>query len=175
MRFLPLLLVLVLGGCPSSELGDPSVQIVGALVSADGQETAFDAEGAGFLDLCEGECASIAVSFAVDGSDVYSHWEFASADLSEPGAGPLLFASVSWLDSDRFARQGEGSTAWGELPGGDIVIEDSCPRCGVAGSLDGQAVITVYEGADEEPSGEVLRVDTFRFDALSRDIGARPH
>lgn len=175
MRSLPVSLLLVLVGCPSEVLLDPSVQIAGALVGADGDETPFEADVPGFVDRCLDDCSFLETSFALDGSEVDSRWVFDSDDLSVSGVFPLVFVNVSWQGSERFARQGDGATSWGERPGGEIVLEETCAECGRAGALDGRAIVTVYEGDAAQPTGELLRVDTLRFTDLASPPGMRLH
>lgn len=178
MQRLLLALALIGLGCPSAEPSRPldtSVRVAGALVDADGSETPFDTGAAGFFESCREDCAYIDLEFSVGGSELASQWTFPADDPITPGASPLTYVNVRWQDEARFGRQGEGPSSWGELPGGDIVIEESCSGCGLSGYLDGAAEVTVYGGWNELPTGEILRVDRLEFDEVPREPGLELH
>lgn len=178
VRSLLLVMVLPLAGCPTSEPSAPldtAVWIAGALLDADGVEAPFEAEASGHFDSCREGCGYLQLDFPLGESDLSSQWTFASSEPGSAGASPLTYVSLLWDDRDAFGRQGEGPTSWGELPGGDVVVEDTCDGRCVSGFLDGAASVTVYDGWNELPSGEVLRVDTLRFDELPHAPGLALH
>jgi hypothetical protein len=157
---------------PSDALESGAATLSITLVEEDGSEETVDVEESGYgLWFCGEDCFSLNISFDAFDTRLSTGWSFVADDPPEAGSGDIYYANIRWDDDSLFGRQGEHPNvagAWGDPPGGDVVIDSSCADCSdggpaSSGSLSGVSTVTVYDSATEQPNGQTLRLDALVF------------